>query len=221
MQERNGKRALPRRHGLHEVAATEWGRGGMGAPIVYSFRLSRHPLSISFCRKCSLSLTRKKNVGERCVMHGVEQQGRCVRKGSERSGVPIVFAALLELRLDRVLQLLGRAHGPRARGGSSSTAEAQKGQRARERRPSRTFHPRPSLLRKMFFRQVRVTGLKRPSERACQASLSDCSPHVTPQGQAPRLRLQQAGLASSLAHRFEIAVSRDACTTPAPPRAQT
>lgn len=126
-------------HGLHEVAATEWGRGGMGAPIVYSFRLSRHPLSISFCRKCSLSLTRKKNVGERCVMHGVEQQGRCVRKGSERSGVPIVFAALLELRLDRVLQLLGRAHGPRARGGSSSTAEAQKGQRARERRPSRTL----------------------------------------------------------------------------------
>ena len=142
---------MPRRHGLHEVAATEWGRGGMGAPIVYSFRLSRHPLSISFCRKCSLSLTRKKNVGERCVMHGVEQQGRCVRKGSERSGVPIVFAALLELRLDRVLQLLGRAHGPRARGGSSSTAEAQKGQRARERRPSRTFHRALRCCERCFF----------------------------------------------------------------------
>ena len=138
-------------HGLHEVAATEWGRGGMGAPIVYSFRLSRHPLSISFCRKCSLSLTRKKNVGERCVMHGVEQQGRCVRKGSERSGVPIVFAALLELRLDRVLQLLGRAHGPRARGGSSSTAEAQKGQRARERRPSRTLHRALRCCERCFF----------------------------------------------------------------------
>ena len=73
-------------HGLHEVAATEWGRGGMGAPIVYSFRLSRHPLSISFCRKCSLSLTRKKTWVRDASCTGSSSRGAaCAREASARA----------------------------------------------------------------------------------------------------------------------------------------
>ena len=75
------------------------------APIVYSLRLSRHPLSISFCRRCSLSLRCAKEPG--IVNNGVAAATRSRRGGRVR---------LAGQRTDRTRR------SPRASSGSSSSA---------------------------------------------------------------------------------------------------